>query len=505
MNYKLLPIVAVALFAISCEKTEKVSDNVAPVATAETAKYPTKIAATKAGFITTTEGQSEQKLSNPTASIKQYLAYVPKGYNKYQTLKWPLVIYLHNANAKGTDLNRVRASALPKLADVANNDYQFVLISPQLEYNPSTWDPNDLNTMLAEVSAKYSIDPNLIVLTGEGLGGNGTWSWALQKPNLFTAIIPIGGWSVPGYAANLKNVPTWAFSSNVEPQSVQAMVNSLKSAGGNVKYTGYNDDEATTGAKVYSDPNVLKWATDLIVQKVNQGSSAAPEPAPVTPPPAFVQQTEGQVAHNMDNPTGSITQYLTYIPQGYNSQPNTKWPLVIYLHGNAELGTDINQIYWTYGAYKTIDRKYPWVQITPQLRSGNGGWNINDLNKLLDEVSAKYNIDPSRILISGYSLGGIATWAWAENNPQRFAGIVVESGNGDVSKAYLLKDMGVAAYHGAKDPVLPYQNAIDMVNAIKAAGGTKANVTIYPNGGHIIHTEMFSDDNVANWMLAQHK
>lgn len=223
--------------------------------------------------------------------------------------------------------------------------------------------------------------------------------------------------------------------------------------------------------------------------------------APGQPVQQFVQQNEGQTIHNLDNPLHTIRQYLAYVPEGYNAKPGTKWPVIVFLHGSAELGNDINTIFWTYFAWKTIDKKNPYILITPQLLPGNGEWSAADLDKMLDEILPKYNINPSKIVLTGYSLGAHGVWDWAEYNPARFAGIVPVAGWGDVSKAYLLKNMPVWAFHGDADNAVNVSGSVNMVNAIKNAGGVKANLTIYAGRGHDIHGITYDNADVIKWML----
>lgn len=261
MKHFLLFLLIFALAFSGCEKSVKTDDVTS-----------TTTAVKKMGFVAgqfnfTTEGQTVQQMASPTNSFQNYLAYVPKGYNKYPAVKWPLIIYLHDARFKGNDASALRQAALPAMAEIAKNDLQFVLISPQLNYNPAGWVIDDLDKLLAELLAKYNVNPSLVVLTGEGLGGNGTWDWALKKPNQFSVIAPVGGWSDPNKASLLKDLPVWAFRGSAYSGSVENMVNALKSAGGQVNLSVYPDDEKTVGQKIYTNTDLITWATNILTAK----------------------------------------------------------------------------------------------------------------------------------------------------------------------------------------------------------------------------------------------
>ncbi|MBE7174769.1 MAG: dienelactone hydrolase family protein [Mucilaginibacter polytrichastri] len=533
---------ALGLGVSSCKKSEEAPLANTVEATSQTQEID-KLAESKIAFVSRTEGQSAMNLNKPTASIKRYLAFIPKGYNADKSKKWPLVIYLHDAYAKGTNIDAVKKAPLPKLSVSGKKDYKFLVISPQLEYNPSSWVTSDLNTMLTELLSTYNIDPKKIAITGEGLGGNGTWTWAIEKPTLFAAIAPIGGWSNPGQAKAIKNVPVWAFHGSEDFQGARSMVEALKSLGVKLKFNKYNQKGSELGDQIYANSGVMGWMFNILqtIKSTSTGGAVvppvttkpsddnveptkpAPAPEPSTPVvtptptpvpapapapqnPVFIKQTEGQTAHNLDNPLSSIRQYLAYVPSGYNSQPNKKWPVVIYLHGVSERGTDINKIFWSYFCWKTQDRKYPYILITPQLLSSKSSWDPADLDKMLDEVSKKYNIDPDRIILNGYSLGGNGVWKWAEYNPGRFAGMVATSGWGIVPEAHKLTNLPIQAFHGDADPTVKPAGSINMVNAIKEAGGNKVKLTLYPGAGHLIFDKVFgSNDDVVNWMLAQRR
>ncbi|MBE7175202.1 MAG: dienelactone hydrolase family protein [Mucilaginibacter polytrichastri] len=513
MKTKILPLVAfaVSLLAASCEKSDNTTLAKADLAVESAAEKIDKSAATKA-FVSRTEGQGSANLKSPTTSIKRYATFIPRGYNANSSKLWPVVIYLHDAGAKGTNINSVKNLTINKVANSSSKDYQFLIISPQLEYTPKTWVTADLNKMLTELIADYNIDPKLIAVTGEGLGGNGAWTWAIERPTLFSSVAPVGGWSNPGSAGAIKNVPVWAFNGSADYQGTKSMVSAYRGAGGTLKYTEYKKSGTALSDEVYSKSGVLGWMYfDIFEKKMANGGAAAPAPTPSKPEtPAnngqFVQRTEGQTAHNLDNTLGSIRQYLAYVPAGYNSQPTKKWPLVIYLHGQSEKGNDINKIFWSYFCWRTMDRHYPYLLITPQLQSSQGSWNPADLDKMLDEVVKKYNVDPNRIIINGYSLGGNGAWKWAQYNPNRFAGMVATSGWGTPSEGYKLVNLPIQAFHGTADKSVNVSGSVNMINAIKQAGGTRAKLTTYPGEGHLIFDKVFGhDDNVVNWMLAQRK
>jgi predicted peptidase len=193
--------------------------------------------------------------------------------------------------------------------------------------------------------------------------------------------------------------------------------------------------------------------------------------------------------------------YLLYLPKDYG-KGDKAWPLVLFLHGAGESGTDIEKVK-VHGPPKLVaaGKEFPFILVSPQ--SPRFGWEPATLNALLDEVSAKYKVDPERVYVTGLSMGGMGTWALAAFRPERFAAIVPICGAGDPADAARLKDLPIRIYQGAKDPVIRLETAEAMDKALKAAGAKDAKLTVYPDAGHDSWTETYNDDKLYDWLLAQ--
>ncbi len=212
--------------------------------------------------------QIEETLSTPLNSIKQYLAYTPKGYKEKSTNKWPLVIFLHGSGEKGTEIAKVKVNGLPRYAEAIATDYPFIMISPQLLNNVGDWNTNDLDKLLEEILTKYNVDLNRIVVTGLSLGGGGAWAWATNSPQHFAAALPICGWGTPTKACQMKNVAVWAFHGDADYtvgiSGSTNMVEALQRCGASPKYTIYQGVGHDSWTRTYTNPEVIDW---IIAQK----------------------------------------------------------------------------------------------------------------------------------------------------------------------------------------------------------------------------------------------
>lgn len=201
--------------------------------------------------------------------------------------------------------------------------------------------------------------------------------------------------------------------------------------------------------------------------------------------------------------------YLLFLPQGYSANSKTTWPLILFLHGAGERGDDI----WLaakHGPPKEVTEHpdFPFILVTPQCPQDQV-WSDDVLMALLDEVIANCRVDTNRVYLTGLSMGGYATWNLGLRHPERFAAIAPVCGGGDVlplvlakgRKLEALQSLGVWAFHGAKDPVVPVQESQRMIEVLKRYGATDLKLTIYPEAQHDAWTETYQNPELYKWFL----
>jgi acetyl esterase/lipase len=122
---------------------------------------------------------------------------------------------------------------------------------------------------------------------------------------------------------------------------------------------------------------------------------------------------------------------------------------------------------------------------------------------LLDEIISLYPVDEKRVYLTGLSMGGYGAWDLAMKNPERFAALATVCSGGIVEKAHVLKNLPIWAFHGAKDNIVPVQDTINMVEALKQCEGN-IKLTIYPDAEHDSWTETYKNHLLYEWFL-QHE
>ncbi|MBQ8861991.1 MAG: prolyl oligopeptidase family serine peptidase [Clostridia bacterium] len=248
---------------------------------------------------------------------------------------------------------------------------------------------------------------------------------------------------------------------------------------------------------------------------------------------------------------GMSLPYRVYYPTGYEKSAE-KFPLVLFLHGHGECGTDNKTQLQVFGRNLFLDEiaamdnclilapqticdgainKYEWVASgsgKPGIHvwdSAAGGLKIREGNvediphtigmqaaeALLYEFIENNRVDKDRIYVGGISMGGCATWEILARNPELFAAAVPLCGSGILGSAASLKDINIWAFHGTGDKTVWTEGTVKMVEAIHAAGGNKIQYTpITENFGHSIWNPSYTAKNEAGetpaqWLLKQRK
>ena len=131
----------------------------------------------------------DRRLMDNTLPYRMLL-YLPEGYSD-RGQPSPLLIHLHGAGARGTDLALLRREGLSRLIH-KGLDLPAVVASPQCQQG-QTWDSKQLMAVVDYLKDSYNIDTRRIYLTGHSMGGYGTWRTASLYPERFAAIVPICG------------------------------------------------------------------------------------------------------------------------------------------------------------------------------------------------------------------------------------------------------------------------------------------------------------------------
>lgn len=216
-----------------------------------------------------------------------YRILLPINYNASK--KYPLVYFLHGAGERGNDneAQLTHGSSL-FLQDSIRQNYPSIVVFPQCP-EKSFWSnvkfTNDSITgawqfqfqpdgeptiamklaeeLLKKLMKDFPVNKKQVYITGLSMGGMGTFEMVRRNPKLFAAAMPICGGAEPSTSAKLTKTKWWVFhgdSDNVVPEHFSKdMVDALKAAGADVKYSVYPGVGHNSWDNAFAEPMFMAW------------------------------------------------------------------------------------------------------------------------------------------------------------------------------------------------------------------------------------------------------
>lgn len=183
-----------------------------------------------------------------------------------------------------------------------------------------------------------------------------------------------------------------------------------------------------------------------------------------------------------------------------------KLPLIIQLHGAGERGNgeDDLKLVDVWGFSNILNDVSVGCRIIMPQCTKDTFWvaKLESLIKFIEQIIKEYNVDETRIYLTGFSMGGYGTWYTAMARPDLFAAIAPVSGGGMAWNAEVL-NMPVWAFHGSDDDVVSVLQSEEMVESMKKSG-RNIKFSNLEGRGHNIGKEVFNEE-LLNWLLSNTK
>jgi hypothetical protein len=225
-----------------------------------------------------------------------------------------------------------------------------------------------------------------------------------------------------------------------------------------------------------------------------------------------VSATERALADRFESrlfvsPDGEQLPYRVMKPLNYDS--TQKYPVVLCLHHGGAHGRDnVAQVQGSYApvlANYDNRRNHPAFLLIPQCEVGKV-WMEPKVDfaimKLITSLEDEYSIDTLRRYVIGESGGGYGSWHFIGNHPGIFAAAIPVCGGGEEELAENMADVGIWAFHGSDDLLVPVSYSRKMVNALRKAGG-KPRYTEYAGADHYIGKRVAETPGIWDWLFAQ--
>ncbi len=230
---------------------------------------------------------------------------------------------------------------------------------------------------------------------------------------------------------------------------------------------------------------------------------ALPEEDSITAEPvasdAVVETTPAVWTSVKMNVNSNVAGFWQGVPAKYSQNPSKYYPLIIFIHGIGELGTNLGRMnccglpkHLRYGTFPAKFRingvDHSFIVMAPQFKVRPSAAQIQSV---IDFTKRRFRIDASRIYITGLSMGGGSTWDYASVYGQNAAAIVPVCGGTrpttTLAANIAKKNLPIWGIYSSSDKVVPAQWGRDFINWIDARNpsyASKTKLTVWSGLSH---------------------
>lgn len=186
--------------------------------------------------------------------------------------------------------------------------------------------------------------------------------------------------------------------------------------------------------------------------------------------------------------------YLVAVPDGYKKS-NRKYPLIISLHGIGEYGNGRSELWKVQhtgvsymlangilkNSFRVNDKDMSFIVITPQFKKRP---TADDIMDVINYAKKHYRVRTQRIYLVGISMGGGTAVEFLYKYPHVVAATVTygdpQGPTAAGVKAIVKSKLAFWGFHNEKDPLVPSERTIKLVNDInREKPDVKAKKTIF--------------------------
>lgn len=200
---------------------------------------------------------------NLSVSFKYYI-YFPENYYDSDT-SFPMVLFLHGSGERGDDIGLVEEHGIPKMINNGHT-FPFITVAPQCPKFQRWSEPlysKALIFLVEEIIRNNRVDIGRIYATGLSMGGYGTLSIAKERPDLFSAIVPVCGGMDITNIENLKEIPIWLFHGDADEvvpvENSELIYDLLKPINPDIKITIYKGVNHNSWDRTYDNKKMYEW------------------------------------------------------------------------------------------------------------------------------------------------------------------------------------------------------------------------------------------------------
>jgi len=250
--------------------------------------------------------------------------------------------------------------------------------------------------------------------------------------------------------------------------------------------------------------------------------------AAVFPLPLPGQRVETGFLDRAVTIAGQTYRYQVYVPADYVTKAGARWPVILFLHGAGERGTD-GLVQTNVGLGPAIRRapgRFPAIVVFPQVPPDSQwvGTPAEAALAALAQTTKEFRTDPARVYLTGLSMGGHGTWYLAYRHPELFAGVApicgwvadmdrfrgsvpvvpAESGAALPALARRLGKLPIWIFHGEVDEAVPVSGSREPAAALRAASADMR-YTEFLGLNHNVWDGVYASEEFTRWLFAQRR
>lgn len=199
----------------------------------------------------------------------KYLISYPKEFCEEK--KYPLLIFLHGAGSRGEETEKLRKNSCVVNLLQRQAERGYVLVAPLCKRGDWYEWMTVLVNMVKEMREYSYIDQTRVYLTGNSMGGYGTWALASLHADWFAAAMPICGGGIGGFGMRLVDLPIRTFhgicDKTVDPIESLQMAKAVNLRGGHVELYLYPNLTHNCWDAVYTNEKNYDWMFSFTTER----------------------------------------------------------------------------------------------------------------------------------------------------------------------------------------------------------------------------------------------
>lgn len=218
--------------------------------------------------------------------------------------------------------------------------------------------------------------------------------------------------------------------------------------------------------------------------------------------------------------------YRVLFPENFDS--TRQYPVIFFLHGSGERGTD-NEIQLTHGGKlflsDSVRRSFPAIVIFPQCppddrwanvtyvdgqtgvnrfkfqKGGKPTETMHALLGLVNSILKKSYVKKDQVYVGGLSMGGMGTFEILRRKPKMFAAAFAICGGDHIGNVKKYRNVPLWIFHGGKDDVVPSALSKNIADHLKIIG-REVKFTLYPDANHNSWDATFAEPQLLPWLFS---